>query len=104
MKAQRARTVLLTSDDVEPLPAVELVVEDGGNGFDPADARSGRLGLGIMAERAEAIGARLQVDSRPGEGTRIRVVWHAELFRGSQDSGAGTPQSEVRPEPHHSLS
>ena len=84
--------------------AIELVVEDNGSGFDPADARSGRLGLGIMAERAEAIGARLQVDSRPGEGTRIRVVWHAELFRGSQDSGAGTPQSEDRPEPHHSLS
>jgi len=55
--------------------AIELVVEDNGDGFDPAEARSGRLGIAIMAERAEAIGARLQVDSRPGEGTRIRVVW-----------------------------
>lgn len=56
--------------------ALELIVQDDGHGFDVGDAPSGRLGLAIMAERAESIHARLQVDSRAGEGTRIRVVWH----------------------------
>ncbi len=56
-------------------PALELVVADDGCGFDPDVVRPGSLGLGIMTERAEAIGARLQVESVPGEGTRIRVVW-----------------------------
>jgi nitrate/nitrite-specific signal transduction histidine kinase len=55
--------------------ARELVVADDGCGFDPAAVRPGSLGLGIMAERAEAIGARLQVESSPEEGTRVTVLW-----------------------------
>ena len=73
-RADQAEVKLCDSSD-DGRSAIELVVEDNGDGFDPAEARSGRLGIAIMAERAEAIGARLQVDSRPGEGTRIRVVW-----------------------------
>jgi signal transduction histidine kinase len=30
-----------------------------------------------MHERAEAIGAQLSIDSRPGEGTRIELAWRA---------------------------
>ena len=55
-------------------PGVELIVRDDGCGFD-GEARSGRLGLGIMAERAETIGAELHIDSEPGDGTTVRVVW-----------------------------
>jgi signal transduction histidine kinase len=29
-----------------------------------------------MRERAAAIGSRMQVESAPGEGTRITVEWH----------------------------
>jgi GAF domain-containing protein/ligand-binding sensor domain-containing protein len=54
---------------------VELRVNDNGRGFDPSEIPSDRLGLGIMRERAEAIGARLTIDSRPGRGTQITVVW-----------------------------
>lgn len=51
----------------------ELVVADDGDGFPVG--RSGRLdsyGLVGMRERAAAIGARLDVESAPGQGTRIR--------------------------------
>lgn len=51
----------------------ELVVADDGSGF--PIGRSGRLdsyGLVGMRERAAAIGARLDVESAPGQGTRIR--------------------------------
>lgn len=57
---------------------IELEVIDNGKGFDPpadwlALARGGHLGLVGMRERAEAVGARLEVLSRPGDGTTIRV-------------------------------
>jgi signal transduction histidine kinase len=53
----------------------DLRISDDGCGFDAANTPPGRLGLGIMRERAQAIGARLRVDSRLGSGTRIHVHW-----------------------------
>ncbi|MDR3671896.1 MAG: PAS domain-containing protein [Holophaga sp.] len=53
---------------------VRLVIEDNGRGFDPAEVAPNRLGLGIMRERAEALGARLDIHSEPGRGARITVV------------------------------
>jgi signal transduction histidine kinase len=49
---------------------LELQVSDDGRGFSPADPRKG-LGLRAMKYRADIIGAVLQIDSAPGEGTRV---------------------------------
>ena len=54
---------------------VALRIADDGRGFDPTVARPGHFGLGIMGERAAAIGARLVLDSRPGRGTEVSLVW-----------------------------
>jgi len=54
---------------------VELRIGDDGRGFDPDCVPPDRLGLNIMRERAQAIGATMVVESRPGRGTQIRVVW-----------------------------
>lgn len=56
-----------------------LEIEDDGQGFEVPKrwitlARQGHMGLVGAAERAEAAGGKLQVDSFPGKGTRIRVV------------------------------
>jgi signal transduction histidine kinase len=61
--------------DREPRERVELVVTDDGRGFDPDSVPPDRLGLGIIRERAQAIGAGLQIISQPGQGTQIAVVW-----------------------------
>jgi signal transduction histidine kinase len=64
--------------------SIDLAVEDDGVGFEA----EGRLdlsrltahkhfGLAGMFERANIVGAKLQVDSAPGSGTRIRVTWNA---------------------------
>ena len=56
--------------------AVSVIVEDDGRGFDLAgvDARtSGRVGLAGLVTRAAQVGGRVQVDSTPGWGTRIRA-------------------------------
>lgn len=55
---------------------VHLEISDNGIGFDPKAVRTGSLGMRIMSERAEAIGADLRLSSRPGEGTRVSVDWN----------------------------
>ena len=53
-----------------------LVVADNGDGFDPGGvttAASATSGMTAMRERANAIGARLVVDSHPGGGTWIQI-------------------------------
>jgi two-component system sensor histidine kinase UhpB len=52
---------------------VTLTVADDGAGFDLGNVPANSYGLRIMRERAEAVGARLEVDSAPGRGTRIAV-------------------------------
>ncbi|MFH2038105.1 MAG: PAS domain S-box protein, partial [Chloroflexota bacterium] len=67
--------ILLTQDG----PDMSMAITDDGVGFDPsaiaATEKSG-WGLRLMAERAESIGASLQVESRPGQGTTITVRYH----------------------------
>jgi signal transduction histidine kinase len=54
---------------------LRLAVSDDGIGFDPADPslRSQHLGLTSMEERARALGGRLKIASRPGEGTTVTL-------------------------------
>lgn len=52
--------------------SVVVRVTDNGPGFDPAVRRGGSLGLVGMQERADAIGATLEIDSCSA-GTRIRL-------------------------------
>ncbi len=55
-----------------------LTIRDDGQGFDVPDspaemAPSGHFGLLGIQERSEAIGARLQIDSTPGQGTCLHI-------------------------------
>ena len=51
-----------------------LRVADDGCGFEPDDvARSGRLGLVSMRERADRLGGTLTIDSAPGAGTTVSL-------------------------------
>ncbi|HET9666589.1 MAG TPA: ATP-binding protein, partial [Desertimonas sp.] len=52
---------------------VELRVVDNGRGFDVDNVSPGHLGLSIMRERAEAIGAELVLRAAPGHGTDLTV-------------------------------
>jgi signal transduction histidine kinase len=57
---------------------VELCISDDGRGFDPTRIPSGHLGVGIMHERARAIGATLEIESELGAGTRIVTRWRKD--------------------------
>jgi signal transduction histidine kinase len=54
---------------------VQMLIVDDGRGFDPTTISAGHLGLNIMRERAASIGARLDIQSGPRKGTRVRVTW-----------------------------
>ena len=56
---------------------VLLQVSDDGQGFDPQNTRPDQLGLRIMRERAESIGARLSLECRPGVGTQVALAWQS---------------------------
>jgi signal transduction histidine kinase len=57
-----------------PPPGWELVVEDNGVGFDPANrGKLGHQGLSNVRDRTEQVGGELELDSRPGDGARIIV-------------------------------
>ncbi|MFO7696211.1 MAG: PAS domain-containing protein [Anaerolineae bacterium] len=88
VKHARARTVKVTlrreAGESGDASAVDLAIEDDGQGFDPQGATVNGLGLNIMRDRAAAIGARFGVTSEPGRGTVIHVSWKRVQEEGVQ--------------------
>ena len=54
-----------------------LKISDNGRGFNLDQNITEGLGLGIMRERAEEIGAELKIHSEVGEGTVVNIIWPA---------------------------
>jgi signal transduction histidine kinase len=71
-RARRAWVNLHCGEDV-----VTLLIGDNGRGFDLENRQIHQMGHQIMVERAEAIDADLTIESRPGQGTTVTVVWQA---------------------------
>jgi signal transduction histidine kinase/ligand-binding sensor domain-containing protein len=65
-------------DRAQSTASATLSISDDGRGFDLDGIPPGRLGLGIMRERAEAVGARFEIESEPEEGTRVSVLWSGD--------------------------
>ncbi|MDX2077105.1 MAG: GAF domain-containing protein [bacterium] len=57
------------------LGQVDLSIQDNGIGFNPEEIATGHFGLSIMGDRIKTIGGTLNIISRRGEGTLIKVVW-----------------------------
>jgi len=68
-EAHNARILLRSDADDNYL----LLIEDDGNGMvsSASSSRGEHIGLAIMRERAERLGGTLQIESEPGEGTRV---------------------------------
>jgi signal transduction histidine kinase/ligand-binding sensor domain-containing protein len=72
VKHATATQAVVTLNLEDPL---RMTVCDNGSGFDPAVVTADHLGLKIMRERAEALGAEFSLESRAGAGTQISVTW-----------------------------
>jgi signal transduction histidine kinase len=56
-------------------PGLGLLVQDDGLGFDVRQGEaSGHFGLPGMRERAQLVGGQLTINSRPGQGTTVRLT------------------------------
>jgi len=54
-----------------------ITVSDDGPGFDPSVALGpvdGHIGLALLTDAAEGVGGRLDLKSRPGRGTTVRLA------------------------------
>ena len=69
VKHSRARNVSIVL--VRKPGAVAAVIEDDGEGFDPASTREGGFGLEGMRERVGLLEGRLQIESTGGGGTTV---------------------------------
>ena len=56
--------------------SLEVVIQDDGRGFDPANSQSVREGngLGNMRRRAEAVGGQFTMETAIGKGTSIKLL------------------------------
>ena len=87
----RAKHVTITASGAAA--ALTVTVADDGVGFDAALARSpaadGGLGLLGIRERLAAVGGTLQIDTRPGRGTRLAVTVPVEIGHESASAPGG---------------
>jgi len=73
VKHARAQQVKLTLN--QNVDQITLCISDDGQGFTVDSVDGGHLGLQIMRERADNIGACLNISSHLGQGTEIVVIW-----------------------------
>jgi signal transduction histidine kinase len=59
--------------------ALEIIVQDDGHGFDTHGQSRGQ-GLGNMRRRAQAMGGNVAIESRPGQGTKVKLLLHFAPF------------------------
>jgi len=82
LKYARAKSITITGELSSK--RIEIKVTDNGIGFkEEVSLRLNEMlankhfGLAGMHERADLIGAVIEIDSKPGEGTQIRVSWQS---------------------------
>ena len=68
-----------------------MKIRDDGSGFDPKRTRG--MGLLGMEERVKRLGGTIEIDSRPGAGTAIRVElpWLARARKAAPDNDEENP-------------
>lgn len=72
---KHSNTTTVTVKIVEEDAMVHIVVQDEGTGFDPgAETGADHVGMRLMKERAASVGGRIELDSRPGSGTRLEAI------------------------------
>lgn len=72
VKYSEAHSVKVKIEETDT--GLEVTVQDDGKGFDESAIRPGN-GLYNMRKRAEELGGKLEIDSKPGLGTSVVLIW-----------------------------
>jgi PAS domain S-box-containing protein len=83
VKHAGAKSALVQLDRLDD--GIRIVVSDEGGGFDPAGLRvaggsAGGIGLFSMRERLHLLGGKVEIESTPGQGTRITLIAPAAVL------------------------
>jgi signal transduction histidine kinase len=79
-QVNRSVTVTIQGDE-----GVDIDISDDGVGFDRLSIEPNRLGLRVsIIERVVAVGGTVELDSAPGQGTRISIRWTAADARAKE--------------------
>jgi len=80
LKHSQSKAIAVTIIEEEGL--VHIVVQDEGAGFDPSEeVGEEHVGMRLMNERAARVGGRIELDSKPGAGTRLEAILPAGVAR-----------------------
>jgi CheY-like chemotaxis protein len=79
---------------------IQVTVKDKGTGFDPrrlraAGGHAGGTGLFSMRERISLVGGRLEIESRPGRGSRFRLIVPHPIAQPATEASPAGGQAEV---------
>jgi signal transduction histidine kinase len=91
---KHARANLVRLDLRSPPGELMLSITDDGVGFDTSGEFAGHFGLSTMRERADAVGGRCAIVSKPGVGTTV-VVTVPVKSRSPIGTASVAPQPEV---------
>lgn len=58
---------------------LNLHINDNGKGFDPSEKRDGSFGIIGMRERIDMLNGKLEIDSKPGGGTKVKIALPHQL-------------------------
>jgi PAS domain S-box-containing protein len=72
---------------------LRMEIADDGVGFDPHTSTPGHFGLSIMRDRAQGIGATVQIRSQVGHGTRVVIRWR-DTGKGPDETSAVAVQQQ----------
>jgi signal transduction histidine kinase len=73
VKHSQGSAITVKIDEYDAM--VHILVEDEGPGFDTsAEVGEDHVGMRLMKERAARVGGRIELDSRPGAGTRLEAI------------------------------
>jgi signal transduction histidine kinase len=73
VKHSQGSAITVKIDEYDAM--VHILVEDEGPGFDTsAEVGADHVGMRLMKERAARVGGRIELDSRPGAGTRLEAI------------------------------
>jgi two-component system sensor histidine kinase DegS len=88
--ASRARVELNVADG-----AVEIVVQDWGSGFDPAEIDEDQFGILGIKHRARLLDGEVHILSRDGEGSSLRVLIPLDLAASKSEPSHHVPEEDT---------
>ena len=59
-------------------------IADNGRGFEIDKIEGKHFGMSLMKERAELLKVKMQIDSNPGEGTKINIKIPLDKYKGKK--------------------